>query len=83
MHGKVEPLGSYADLIARPNVDVVYIPIPTGIRKEWVIKAAEAGKHVLCEKPIANNAEDGQQMIDACAANGVQFMDGVMFDHSR
>jgi predicted dehydrogenase len=83
MNGPVEAIGSYEELIASENVDVVYLPIPTGIRKEWVIQAAEAGKHILCEKPIANHADDAQAMIDACAANGVQFMDGVMFDHSR
>jgi len=83
MNGPVAALGSYEELISSPDVDAVYLPIPTGLRKEWVIKAAQAGKHVLCEKPIAINAQDGQTMIDACAANGVQFMDGVMFDHSR
>ena len=83
MNGPTAALGSYEALIASETVDAIYIPIPTGIRKEWVIKSAEAGKHVLCEKPVANHADDAQQMIDACAANGVQFMDGVMFDHSR
>src|SRR6266699_1426080 len=42
-------LGSYEELIALPNVDAIYIPIPTGMRKEWVVRAAGAGKHVLCE----------------------------------
>ena len=83
MNGPVAAMGSYDELIASDIVDAVYIPIPTGIRKEWVIKAARAGKHVLCEKPVANHAADAQEMIDACADNGVQFMDGVMFDHSR
>jgi len=83
MNGPVEALGSYDEIVTSENVDAVYVPIPTGIRKEWVIKAAEAGKHVLCEKPIANNASEAQEMIDACAANNVQFMDGVMFDHSQ
>ena len=78
----VEALGSYDELINRNDIDAVYIPLPTGIRKEWVIRAARAGKHVLCEKPIANHARDAQEMIDACAAAGVQFMDGVMFEHS-
>lgn len=82
MPGSVRPLGSYDELIQSDEIDAVYIPIPTGIRKEWVLKAAAAGKHVLCEKPVAIHAADAQQMIDACAANGVQFMDGVMFDHS-
>ncbi len=75
--------GSYADLINDPNVDAVYIPLPTGMRKEWVIRAAEAGKHVMCEKPCAVSANDLRMMIDACRENKVQFMDGVMYMHSE
>jgi len=63
-------------------VDAVYIPMPTGIRKEWVVHAAEAGKHVLCEKPCAASVSDIREMIDACHRNHVQFMDGVMFMHN-
>jgi len=73
---------SYEELLARPDVDAVYIPLPTGIRKEWVVKAAEAGKHVLCEKPCGVNAGELRAILDACRANRVQFMDGVMFMHS-
>jgi predicted dehydrogenase len=64
-------------------VDAVYVPLPTGIRREWVVKAAEAGTHVLCEKPCGSNAADVRAMLAACATNGVQFMDGVMFMHSQ
>lgn len=71
----------YQNLVTSDEVDAVYIPLPTAMRKEWVIKAAEAGKHVLCEKPIAITAKDAEEMIDACAKNNVQFMDGVMFMH--
>lgn len=73
---------SYETLINSPDVDAVYLPIPTGLRKEWVIRAAEAGKHVLCEKPCASNLADLEAMVAACAKNKVQFMDGVMFMHS-
>lgn len=76
------PLASnYEELLANPAVDAVYIPLPTGLRKEWVIRAARAGKHVLCEKPCAVSAEDLQEMIDACRQHRVHFMDGVMFMH--
>jgi predicted dehydrogenase len=75
--------GSYEELIASPNVDAVYIPLPTGLRKEWVVRAAEAGKHVVCEKPCAVSAGDLEKMISACRKNRVQFMDGVMFMHNR
>lgn len=75
--------GSYAELLASPDVDAVYIPLPTGVRKEWVLRAAAAGKHVLCEKPCAPSVADLRDMIAACDRHGVQFMDGVMFMHSR
>ncbi len=75
-------VGSYEEIIAADDVDAVYVPLPTGLRKEWVIRAAEAGKHVMCEKPCAPNVADLEAMTAACAANKVQFMDGVMFMHS-
>ena len=73
----------YQALLNQHDVDAVYIPLPTGLRKEWVIQAAEAGKHVMCEKPCAINAAELREMIDACQAHNVQFMDGVMFMHSK
>ena len=76
-------LGSYDELLQRDDVDAVYIPLPTGMRKEWVIRAAQAGKHVMCEKPCAPSASDLMEMIQACHENGVQFMDGVMYMHSQ
>ena len=75
-------LGSYEELLKRPDVDAVYLPIPTGLRKEWVIRAAEAGKHVLAEKPVGCDASEVAEMIAACKKHNVQFMDGVMFMHS-
>jgi predicted dehydrogenase len=76
-------LGSYDELLARPDVDAVYVPLPTGVRKEWVLKAAEAGKHVLVEKPVGVTVDDVREMIAACERRRVQLMDGVMFMHSR
>ena len=76
-------LGGYEDLLADDDIDAVYIPLPTGLRKEWVVRAAEAGKHVLCEKPCGINAGDVAEMIEACRRNDVQLMDGVMFMHSQ
>ncbi len=76
-------MGNYADLLKADDVDAVYIPLPTGLRKEWVIRAAEAGKHVMCEKPCAVTLADLREMTAACRKNGVQFMDGVMFMHSE
>lgn len=76
-------VGSYDELLTRSDVDAVYIPLPTGMRRDWVIKAADAGKHVLVEKPVGVSTADVQAMLDACRRNNVQFMDGVMFMHSR
>lgn len=80
---KPEALGSYEALIERADIDAIYIPLPTGLRKEWVIRAANAGKHVLVEKPIACTTADAEEMIAACEKNNVQFMDGVMFMHNE
>lgn len=77
-----EALGSYAALVDHPQIEAVYVPLPTALRTEWVIRAAEAGKHVLCEKPCAVSTAELDAMLDACRANGVQFMDGVMFMHN-
>jgi predicted dehydrogenase len=76
-------LGSYDELIAAPDVEAIYLPAPTALRKQWVLRAAEAGKHVVCEKPCAPTLADLREMLDACRRNRVQFMDGVMFLHSR
>jgi predicted dehydrogenase len=74
--------GSYEELIASTDVDAIYFPLPTGLRKSFVIRAAENRKHILCEKPCAVDARELGEMISACAKNKVQFMDGVMFMHS-
>ncbi|MBB5353066.1 putative dehydrogenase [Haloferula luteola] len=76
-----EALGSYEQLLAHPEIDAVYIPLPTSLRKTWVIRAAEAGKHVLAEKPCAVDAAELEEMLAACRRHGVRFMDGVMFMH--
>ncbi|HTL54865.1 MAG TPA: Gfo/Idh/MocA family oxidoreductase [Candidatus Limnocylindrales bacterium] len=83
MDKRPNAFASYADVIASPEVDAVYIPLPTGVRKEWVLKAAAAGKHIVCEKPCAGTVSDLEEMLKACREHNVQFMDGVMFMHSR
>jgi predicted dehydrogenase len=78
-----QAFGSYEELLASDTVDAVYVPLPTVIRKAWLIGAAEAGKHVLAEKPVGVTASDVKEVLAACQQSGVQFMDGVMFMHSR
>ncbi|KAH9611466.1 hypothetical protein KSS87_002199 [Heliosperma pusillum] len=73
--------GSYDEVLDDPEVDVVYIPLPTGLHLHWAVKAAEKKKHVLIEKPTAFNVNDLDIILDACYTNGVQFMDGTMWLH--
>lgn len=77
-----EAVAGYDTLLERDDIDAVYVPLPTGVRKEWVVRAARAGKHVLCEKPCGPTASDVEEIVAACREAGVQFMDGVMFMHS-
>ena len=80
-HGLARACGSYQEVLEDPEVTAVYIPLPTTFHKEWTIRCAEAGKHVLCEKPVGRDRAEVEAMIDACREHGVQFMDGVMFMH--
>ncbi|HTI69466.1 MAG TPA: Gfo/Idh/MocA family oxidoreductase [Candidatus Limnocylindria bacterium] len=78
-----DALGNYESLLSRPDIDAIYLPLPTGLRKEWAIRAANAGKHILVEKPVGCTVADAEEIVAACDRNRVQFMDGVMFAHSR
>lgn len=80
-HNILKAYGSYDALISDPTIDVIYIPLPPSMHAEWTIKAAEKGKHVLCEKPLSANAAEAKEMAKACQQNGVQLMDGVMWVH--
>lgn len=70
---------SYDELLDDESVDAVYIALPNSLHKEWTIKAANKGKHVLCEKPIALNTEETLEMVQACERNNVNFMEGFMY----
>ncbi len=73
--------GSYEALLADPNIDAVYIPLPNHLHDEWSRKAADAGKHVLCEKPLTPTAAEAEALVDYCAKRGVKLMDGFMWPH--
>ncbi len=79
----VDAVEGYETLLRRTDVDAVYLPLPTGVRTEWAIRAANAGKHVLIEKPCGVSADEVERIVAACNANAVQFMDGTMYLHSK
>ena len=71
--------GSYAELLADPEIDAVYIPLPTSLHHRWVIAAARAGKHLLVDKPFAVDAAEAVEMVTACREAGVQLIEGFMY----
>lgn len=73
--GAEHAFGAYADLIASNTVDAVYIGTPASHHREWAVAAIESGKHVLCEKPFAANADDARLIADAAAASNVVVME--------
>jgi predicted dehydrogenase len=70
---------SYKAVVESPDVDAVYIPLPNGLHAEWTLKAIEAGKHVLCEKPLTSNAQEAEQVASAAAASDVVVMEGFHY----
>ncbi|KAF5809561.1 putative D-xylose 1-dehydrogenase (NADP(+)) [Helianthus annuus] len=73
--------GSYDAVLDDPDVDAVYVPLPTSLHVRWAVLAAEKKKHVLLEKPVALNVGELDTILAACESSGVQFMDATMWMH--
>jgi predicted dehydrogenase len=73
--------GSYEELLGADDVDAVYIPLPNDLHARWTLEAAAAGKHVLCEKPLAMSAAQAEEMVEGCAAAGVKLAEAFMYRH--
>jgi predicted dehydrogenase len=73
--------GSYEEMLASDEIDAVYIPLPNDMHADWTFKAAEAGKHILCEKPIAMSAAQAKEMALACESAGVKLEEAFMYRH--
>jgi 1,5-anhydro-D-fructose reductase (1,5-anhydro-D-mannitol-forming) len=78
-HGAQVGYGSFEELLSRPDIEVVYVATPHNLHREHVMKAARAGKHVLCEKPLALTTNDSEDMVNSCRYAGVHL--GVCFQN--
>ncbi|WP_336783915.1 Gfo/Idh/MocA family oxidoreductase [Paenibacillus illinoisensis] len=79
--GIPQAYGSYEALLEDDSIDAVYIPLPNHLHREWTIRAAEAGKHILCEKPLALTEQEAREMAQACDDAGVLLAEAFMYRH--
>jgi D-xylose 1-dehydrogenase (NADP+, D-xylono-1,5-lactone-forming) len=81
-HGIERAHGSYEALLEDPDVDAVYVSIPNSLHTEWTVRALEAGKHVLCEKPFSRRFADVERAFDVAEREGLVLSEGFMWRHS-
>ncbi|WP_416293921.1 Gfo/Idh/MocA family protein [Paenibacillus illinoisensis] len=79
--GIPQAYASYEALLEDDSIDAVYIPLPNHLHREWTIRAAEAGKHILCEKPLALTEQEAREMAQACDDAGVLLAEAFMYRH--
>src|SRR5213592_2558633 len=70
---------SYEELLDDPEIQAIYNPLPNGLHGEWMIRAAEKGKHTLCEKPFTSDAAEAQRVADVAGRTGVKIMEAFMW----
>ncbi|MFD1277037.1 Gfo/Idh/MocA family protein [Streptomyces kaempferi] len=75
------PVAGYARLLERADVDAVYVPLPPELHAQWTLRALEAGKHVLCEKPFALRQADADKAVALARERGLLLMESFMFLH--
>ena len=83
LFGDFTPHASYETLIDDPAIDAIYIPLPNSLHCEWAIRAMRAGKHVLCEKPLAINTAQGDEMVRVARESGVLLMEAFMYRYTE
>lgn len=78
-HGISRVFGSYEALLASPDIDAVYIPLPNALHLEWILKSLDAGKHVLCEKPLAMSVTECEEIARKADATGLKVLEGFAY----